>query len=344
MAWIFCDGHCETIKFVLMKTTFSLLTSLYLLPVALCAQPTITTNEFYNIGAVIEMTNCDASAVNAGASGAGVTWNFSALGSSGGTSTTTVAHATSSVFITSNLMITLPGGLIEYVDENSTDSYINGTYDPATNITTNYNNYDESKRPVTYNTNYVDSYRVIITSPSTVGTGHITETGDAYGTLMLPTGTFTNVLRIKKIQTETDSMGGSESAFSHIVTYLWFDTLHNAPLFRLDSVNTITGSSNTAMYLALPLNASNVNNDHIAYSGYFDNSGLQINGSFEYGSVYDVVLYNIIGTKVFSEEFPASGTSRHFDVGGNLREGIYIVSITPKEAPSSRALFKLVKQ
>lgn len=73
------------------------------------AQPTISKNEFYYVGDIIRMANCDATNVNAGASGAGVMWDFSGLRPTGVYSITTIAKDNSSIFITSNLLETLPG-------------------------------------------------------------------------------------------------------------------------------------------------------------------------------------------------------------------------------------------
>ncbi len=71
------------------------------------------------------MVNCDPSGVTAGESGTNIMWNFSGLNATG-TAVTTVVQDTASGFSTSNLLITLPNGVKQYVQENSTDSYLNG--------------------------------------------------------------------------------------------------------------------------------------------------------------------------------------------------------------------------
>ena len=325
-----------------MKTKILILIVSYLLPVCAVAQPVVSKNEFYHIGDVIRMVNCNPGA-GSGSAGANATWDFSGLIPSGGFSVTTVAANSSTDFITSNLVITLPNGFKEYMKENNTDSYVDGINDNAKNIVYNYYNLDIAKRPFTFNTTYLDTYRVIVTTTSSVGTGYLTKTGDGYGTLKLPTGTFSNVLRIKKTQIETDSVGGIESAFTTTVSYLWFDTLHTAPLYRIDSVNGIGGSQVTAMYLAAPTGIK----DPIAgddFRGFFDNDKLSVAGGFESGSAYHIAVYNIIGTKVFQEPFIAAGSTQQFVLNTRLRPGIYMIDISKDNEVGTRTILKLQKQ
>jgi len=169
------------------------------------------------------------------------------------------------------------------------------------------------------------------------------QTADAYGVLKLPTGSYNNVLRIKKVQVETDTVSGAAST-SSMTSYLWFDTLHHAPLFRIDSSVAPSGSSQTAMYLAMPEAVNQVGNTHPTYSGYMNNNELVLTGGFETGKSYQVEIYNLIGTKMFTGDFTASGNYKSFDMGGRVVPGIYVVSIVQKNDPSSRQVIKVVQQ
>jgi hypothetical protein len=313
------------------------------MPKALAAQPTITTNEFYYVGDVIQMVNCDPTGTNAGASGSNVSWDFSGLAAIGSNQVTTVAMDTSSVFTTSNLLITLPGGLKQYVQENSSDSYLNGTADTVSGIVTNYYNLDISKRPITYLTNYIDSYRVVVASTAAHGGGRLTTNADAYGILMLPTGTFNNVLRVRKVQSETDSTS-IDTFTTTTISYLWFDGVHHPPLLRIDSVIGVLGSSNSITYLSASTGVTHLKSSQGNYQCSIHNDELLLNGTFVFGKIYTVTVYNIIGAKVFSKEFIAEGNSISFDMNGQIIQGIYIVSISQKEDPSDKAILKTVKQ
>jgi hypothetical protein len=327
-----------------MKTTITSILMLYFIHSVLSAQPTTSTNELYHIGDVIEMINCNATLLDAGPSGENATWDFSNIGPSGGISTTTVARDTSSVFLTSDLLVTLPDGRLEHVKQNNTDSYINGIVDNSNNIVYNYFNYNASKRPFSYLTTYLDSYRVIVTAPSLVGTGYLTETGDAYGTLKLPTGVYNNVLRIKKHKIEADSTNGAVSAIYSTTSYLWFDNVHSAPLFRIDSATGLGGSAITAMYLVTPTGIGNLAGHTDSYTGHIENNELVLTGDFEHGKIYEVVLYNIIGTVVYKATFAANDNTVRMETEKRIKPGFYIVSIASRDEPGSREIIKLVKQ
>ncbi len=320
------------------KLIISLLT---LLPAGLIAQPIVSNNEFYNIGDVINMVN--STSIGTGSAGANITWDFSGIGPTGGLSITTIAHDTSAEFSTSNLLITLPDGSIEHMQENSSDSYINGFYDKSGNTLYSYYDYDIAKRPFTYNTAYVDTYK-LVANPVTVGIGYISELGDAYGTLKLPTGTYTNVLRIRKEIIEADSVDGSLSAFKTTISYLWFDGLHKASLFRIDSVTGDLGTTNTAMYLSATTALNAVNNPEPDYKGLINGNGLQLMGNFGYGKTYDVVVFDLVGREIFNQPFTASGGAVGLDLNQQVVPGMYLVGIIPQDQPGSRSVLKVVKQ
>ncbi len=326
-----------------MKTIATFLLSLSLLPAGLSAQPVLSKNEFYYTGEVIQMLNCNTAGVGVGDAGSNITWDFSGLTSPGGVLTTTVVTDTSALFSTSNLMEILPNGTIAFLQENNTDSYINGVYDTTSHLTTSYAMYDVAKRPFTYLNNYVDSYKVNIASTGQYGTGRLYVVADGYGTLLLPGGSmYTNVLRIKKVQAEYDTVATTPS-LTATTSYLWFDTGTRAPLLRIDSVIGTATESQTVMFLLPPEGIASVKGMPAVLSGYFDNSEHLLISGFDAGKEYQVVVYNIIGNKVFSENFSATGSSERFDLSRQVNPGIYIVSISMKTEPYGSSVFKVVK-
>ena len=58
-----------------MKMFFIFLLAMYFLSEAVSAQPVMINSEFYNVGDVITMVNCDPSTVSAGPAGASVHQN-----------------------------------------------------------------------------------------------------------------------------------------------------------------------------------------------------------------------------------------------------------------------------
>lgn len=314
-----------------------------LLPDALEAQPTIYTNEFYSIGDVIQMVNSDATFVTAGAAGAGVVWDFSLL-SGGPVSTTLFTSDHSSVFATSNVLEIPPGGKQVHLSENSTDTYINGIEDSTSLNSTTYLNYRVSRRPISYLSAFLDSYRVTSTTPPEIGTGRVTEVGDGYGTLVLPAATYNNVLRVRRVITESDTEGAA-FIYSTTISYLWFDDVHHAPLLRIDTVIDLTGMHNTVMYLATPSGVANINGYETAYSGHLDDEELLLNGNFVAGAVYEVRLLNMTGAQVLKQEYISYNKSSrvYLDVNTEIPPGIYIVNIMQRDEPKTMKVFEVVK-
>jgi hypothetical protein len=325
-----------------MKTILTSLLSVCILPNALSAQPTLTENEFYRTGEVVEMANCNTINVHAGASGENITWDFSGL-SQNGTSRTTYMTNSSSIFLTSNLLAMLPDGRRMHLHENSSDTYLNGIEDTVTNKVIYYDYFNTSKRPVHYLDSYIDTYQVTIPVTSTYGTGYNTTTADAYGTLVLPTGNYTNVMRIRKNWNEQDTTGSSIISTTTTM-YQWFDENHAAPLFELDSTIGSLGMTVKAMYLLPSVGVSSVSDFGGGFTGYLHNNELTISGALETGKVYEVVLYNLIGGKMFTGIFTARSNIHVFQVEKSLIPGIYIVDISSKDDASARAAIRVIKQ
>ena len=98
------------------------------------------------------------------------------------------------------------------------------------------------------------------------------------------------------------------------------------------------------MYLASPLAAPYFNAAQLSYTGYLANNQLHLTGTFENGLTYDLVIYSVIGSKIYNGDFTATGTTEHIDIGRDLNPGIYIVRLTQRSDPSFNQVIKVVKQ
>jgi hypothetical protein len=69
---------------------------------------------------------------------------------------------------------------------------------------------------------------------TTFSRGTITGEADGYGTLILPNGTFDNVIRVKIVDESVDStdlgLGIVEKVISTTTTYFWYSAVHPGPL------------------------------------------------------------------------------------------------------------------
>jgi len=326
-----------------MKTIAIFLLSAAFLPHVLRAQPTVAFNEYYDAGTVINVINVDPSSINAGDSGSNISWDLSHATADGTSATIKIDHNPGTIYPTSNIIVTLPGGNLQYMSENSTDTYLDEFIDRATGDTITYTFLDVSKRPMTYQSYYRDSYRVASAIPLITGHGIITISGDAWGTLKTPTGTYRNVLRIKKKRVETDTVGGAYEALT-IITYQWFSETQKAPLFEIDSTISVSGSNVKAMYLTNSLAVQQTAGAEGAFTGYLVDDQLNIRGNFESGKTYNVAVYSVIGNKIYNGDFTAGGQVQHVDIGRDLSPGIYMVALAEPGTPSFKEAIKIVKQ
>jgi hypothetical protein len=102
--------------------------------------------------------------------------------------------------------------------------------------------------PFSYGSNLVDS---LYATSFYLGINHYrigtrTTIADGYGTLILPSGTYNNLLRLKVIQNYSDS---SSINVIHIygVTYSWYDGVNKSPSLTISTLSNTTGSSTTTI-------------------------------------------------------------------------------------------------
>jgi len=90
--------------------------------------------------------------------------------------------------------------------------------------------------PMGYDDKFVDDYAYSASQfgVTTHGTGTVTGEADGYGTLILPNGTFDNVMRVKVVDEGVDStdlgLGIIEKVISTTTTYYWYSSDHPGPL------------------------------------------------------------------------------------------------------------------
>jgi hypothetical protein len=178
-----------------MKTIFTLVAAVAGL--WLSAQPTITSSIFPPAGYMTEYNLPSAAAArnfNPGASGTNVSWNFSGLDASQGVRRQKVVIADTTMnygYLPSvvNYAIQAQGGLylVAYSYLDATKYEVYGTVafaysDPVKQL----------EFPFTYNSQFTDGF----SDNDSTRYGSTTVKADAWGTLTLPNGTATNVLRI----------------------------------------------------------------------------------------------------------------------------------------------------
>lgn len=185
-----------------MKKIYSLL--LLLAGSGVCvAQPTLTAaNSNPLIGQSFEKKLFTPVANQHGNAGANQVWDWSGVTediSGTGEIVNPIGTPYYSTYPSSNICYQVFDGSYEYHLANSAGLYRLGFQSPAAGISNVYtNNVKLMQYPFSMNGTYTDTYAANVGVPGDTGTfsGSVTVTADGWGTLITPSGTYTNVLRV----------------------------------------------------------------------------------------------------------------------------------------------------
>ena len=234
------------------------------------AQPVLTAPGYNPLpGDVFVGHVLDTVGVTPGASGAGATWNFAAVTETG---TDTTTYSTCAVtpycdsFSTSNLAYF--DGTDYYYCRTSTSVFtVVGAFVSGTGYVHLTNPDDQMVYPFTYQSMYRDTtittnsgLNVLVTDSSYV---------DAYGTLILPWGTFSNVLRVHTITVFTESLGSIVVNAYRSETYIWYKPgFHNALMeVDIDTTGAAGPYISGAEYYKGPFNTTGLQSLNPGQSG-----------------------------------------------------------------------------
>lgn len=222
------------------------------------AQPSVTRNgvDRLNSTFTIKSEDVTTTSIAAGPAGANVTWDFSAY-----TGTNTIVTTTKACPGQANCF-RFPGAnritVLSNVDTNDfnvmtdTEATTLGSYSgPALgDVTVTYvNPLIEYKFPIAYLQQFDDTYEFNSVSASignTNETGQVSYTVDGYGTVITPTGTYPNVLRIKRMRTATQTIPSVPAPIIATYTnesYQWVSQT-SGPVFSF-GINTFVLLGNT---------------------------------------------------------------------------------------------------
>lgn len=195
---------------------------------------------------------CDTAGITAGAAGAGLTWDYSALiTTSVDTGVATACSATANCVLfpgSSYAIVSHATTLIPYYIASSNKLQQDGYYEAADTNAVYSTPIDQFHYPFTYNTTFSAPYAGIVTlgAVSAHETGTITVTCDGYGTLKLPGGiTETNVLRVTTSQLFADSanlFGTPLIETFQLVTVSWYMPGYHSPLLSILTTTQVGGT------------------------------------------------------------------------------------------------------
>lgn len=320
------------------------------------AQPSITASE-YNpaIGNTFSGIDVDPALNPPGSSGSGVTWNYASAVSTGTWTFTFISPSSTpgaGSFSGSNLAINNGGGTHVYYTANTSNYTMDGLYTSALNMP--YSNKEVLYTyPFTYNSTWSDAFGATYTSSGYPGTrtGTISVVVDGFGTLILPSGTYTNILRVKIDEDIQDDINFGTFMYTTTVdqtTYHWVkENVHNPIYIHATSTTTISGSPTTTSWARI-LDASFIGtNDqeatNVAFS-LFPNPSMGRNIQLVYNAENgtnetNVTVYNTYGQIVLTEKFAVNNGFNNISLDLNgVDAGVYIVEFNDGNGVGSKKL------
>lgn len=231
------------------------------------SQPVITDKIVPIVGDSYSFTSCDTNGISQGNAGAGVTWDFSNLILKTGQNATfsyDIVNPSqglkSELFPSATYAYKVEEAYGYYKISNSFVERLGTGFADGSEVLTNteiFMNY-----PFTYGDNSNDDFdgTFTVTIEGEVYTlirkGTVNSTADAYGTLVLPQGTFSNVLRIKSIYSTRDTIPPPVPGFPGIIktteieTYTWTNDSYKFGLLTISVVKnsqSIMGQNTTTI-------------------------------------------------------------------------------------------------
>lgn len=214
-----------------------------LLNVAVLAQPTLTSESFYSPGDFVLAYDVSTENLNDGSDGANQTWDFSHLETIqessrwGGSVVDPASIDDFDFYAEANVAMVLNNGTIRYWNRN--DDQLNAIGQGGDHDLLHLNNPNVLLEfPFTMGSAFSDEASgTLYSTCRTYDWQSTSETqAVAYGTLVLPSGTFENVLKVRRISftSKTETEHGFEKE-NNIVEHYWFQPGTAGPLFYMRS-------------------------------------------------------------------------------------------------------------
>jgi len=270
--------------------------------------------------------------VSPGASGANQTWDLTGINTSNTinyTSQSPSATPYASSFTTSNFSMNNGSGIYAFMNTSATALQNTGAY--AQNVTFSYSNPEDMLHfPFNMSNTFTDTWACNFTNGgvSFVRTGTTTVTYDAYGTLAIPTGTFTNVTRIHFYQAYNDVYSGGTINYTNDEYQWYLNGTHQALAGVYTFNNDVSGQSQVGFYShAGPVS---VNEHHNIASGIrmypnpaTDELNVTLNGNVK---LKEVQIYDMTGRLKLTETINGLDANDHLTVKlADFSAGIYLV-------------------
>ncbi|MDR2235795.1 MAG: T9SS type A sorting domain-containing protein [Chryseobacterium sp.] len=297
------------------------------------AQPSITRTavDRTNVPVTFRSGDVTGTSISAGPAGANMTWNFSAYSGANVVTTNTNAcpgQANCFRFPDAN-RITKPteAEVYDFSSMTDTQAVMLGSYfGPAMGEgTSTYTDpLIEYQFPITYQQQFDDTYQfnVVSAATNTSESGQVSFVADGYGTVITPVGTYSNVMRVKRMRTATQTIPGFPSATYTNESYQWISQNEGVVLSYAINTSTFNGNTNVSKGLSYlvpgSLSTSEVKNGKTDISIYPNPSADTVTFQSK-EDLKKMTVSSLDGKTVMTSE-----NSRTIDISG-LPKGVYIL-------------------
>jgi len=228
-----------------MKKTFTLFSSIALSLLAfISSAQTLAGSAFPAAGSTFSLTLCDTN-VAPGIGGIGTTWNFASLTSADSTQAdmfmTPASTPYGSLFPTADIAVheTIGTSTNYYIYYKNTGSCYQRIANVQPDTVTYSDPANEYPYPLSEGSTFSDTYYAAY--DATIMSGGLSVFSDGSGTLTLPTGTYTNVIRFIATRVEHDTVGGLEVVLTQQF-YNWYQTDVYYPILSISTTNINYGA------------------------------------------------------------------------------------------------------
>ncbi|MBK7440884.1 MAG: T9SS type A sorting domain-containing protein [Bacteroidetes bacterium] len=307
--------------------------------IVLIAQPTITSGVNGGVGDEITFMEIQPEGLNSGAVGANVTWDYSDIIPTGFEYGFTIVDAATTPqaasFPGANVAADNGLGSLGYSKITATEFTNYGSY--AGDVLTYYDDPEEIfVFPLTFGTTNIDDlHSNFFSGADWERSGTTTMEADGYGTLILPSGTYTDVLRVKVYQDYQDETDLLPTPIEYDFTlYYWFKEGYIGALFEYFELNVggafPSETTAAALNAALPvgINAS-INADKLSVSPNPVTDMVNIELPVAISNT-QVRVYNSLGQLVVNENLNPSGNIITLNMQ-DYTAGIYFVEVSDGE-------------
>lgn len=310
---------------------------------------TLTSSNNPSVGETQKSVDCDTTGISQGNAGANQTWNYPSLIRTDSIYISWVAPGSTpyaAQFPTSNIASSIDTANYQFFTSSASNLIVNGTGGPFLIVP-----YSDPQTflqyPFSYNSTFSDNFAAsyFASGITVTRTGNTTVTGDAWGTINLPFGSFSNALRVKYIINTKDSsfVGIPLVVNTSVTSYVWFVPGKKFPVFEI-TYSSISGSfpSSSKIVSYAPNNPNiGITNLNLGAAETFNlgqnypnpfNPSTRIKFDIPKSSFVKITVYNELGKEVAEL------------VNQNLQNGTYEVDWNAADFPSGIYYYRLDAQ